>query len=344
MVRETQHKKPTISDVARLAGTGKTSVSRFLNGEFHVLSDTIKSRIENAIKSLNYRPNQMARSLKRGRTKLIALILADITNPYSVEVMRGLEAACQEHGYTLLVCNLNKEKNKEKYFLQLLLDYNVEGVIIHALSNKSVFLHPQPFPIVMVDRKLDNSHHDLVGLDNRQAATLASEYLITSGFEALLFLTEPLSNVNTRQERVETFRDVIKNHHSLIGEVVEIQNISDENHLDQHIITFCQKNLGKRKAIVTVNGSVTLHVSLAMKRLNIVWGRDIGFLGFDDPVWASVVGVGITTIRQPTNKIGHSAFELLLKRINGDTSDPQICLYPGELIVRESTNQLTQAK
>ena len=100
-----QGTRATISDVAKAAKTGKTSVSRYLNGEQHLLSDDLKQRIEQAIQRLNYRPSQMARSLKGGQTRLIGMIIADITNPYSVDVLRGVEEACRVQGFTLLVCN-----------------------------------------------------------------------------------------------------------------------------------------------------------------------------------------------------------------------------------------------
>ncbi len=98
--------RATISDVAKAAKTGKTSISRYLNGEKHLLSDDLLSRIEKAIAELDYRPSLMARGLKHGRTRLIGLIIADITNPYSVNVMSGIEAACREKGFTLLVCKV----------------------------------------------------------------------------------------------------------------------------------------------------------------------------------------------------------------------------------------------
>ncbi len=88
--------RATISDVAKAANTGKTSISRYLNGEKHLLSDALLARIEQAIADLDYRPSLMARGLKRGRTRLIGLIIADITNPYSVNVLSGIEAACRE--------------------------------------------------------------------------------------------------------------------------------------------------------------------------------------------------------------------------------------------------------
>src|ERR1700737_1984220 len=88
-VRSVAPRRATISDVAREAGTGKTSVSRYLNGETHVLSRELRERITVAIEQLDYRPNQMARGLKRGRNRLIGMLVADLTNPYTVEVLQG---------------------------------------------------------------------------------------------------------------------------------------------------------------------------------------------------------------------------------------------------------------
>lgn len=126
--------RPTISDVAKAAKTGKTSISRYLNGEKHLLSEALLARIEKAIADLDYRPSLMARSLKRGRTRLIGLIIADITNPYSVNVLSGIEAACRDKGFTPLVCNTNNEVNQEQHYLDLLRSYQVEGIVVNAVG------------------------------------------------------------------------------------------------------------------------------------------------------------------------------------------------------------------
>lgn len=193
--------RATISDVASIAKTGKTSVSRYLNGEQHLLSDDLKQRIEQAIQQLDYRPSQMARSLKGGQTRLIGLILADITNPYSVDVMRGIEAACRQHGFTLLVCNTNNEVNQEQHYLQLLSSYRVEGIVVNAVGMREEALstlQQSMLPMVLIDRKIPDFACDVVGLNNREAATVATEHLLQQGFEAILFLSEPLGTVNTR--------------------------------------------------------------------------------------------------------------------------------------------------
>ena len=104
----------TINQVAEAAGVSKASVSRYIGGDRQLLADATARRIERAIDQLDYRPNQMARGLKRGRTRLIGMLVADILNPYSVAVMHGVETACREHGYSLVVCNRSEERRVGK--------------------------------------------------------------------------------------------------------------------------------------------------------------------------------------------------------------------------------------
>lgn len=149
--------------------TGKTSISRYLNGEKHLLSDALLARIEKAIADLDYRPSLMARGLKRGRTRLIGLIIADITNPYSVHVLSGIEAACREKGFTPLVCNTNNEVNQELHYLDLLRSYQVEGIVVNAVGMREEGLNrlqQSALPMVLIDRKIPDFACDVVGLDN----------------------------------------------------------------------------------------------------------------------------------------------------------------------------------
>jgi len=168
-------RRATITDVAREAGTGKTSISRYLNGEMSVLSPELRARIEAAIERLDYQPNQMARGLKRGRNRLIGMLLADLTNPYSVEVLQGVEAACHALGLMPLICHAANEVEMERRYLQLLTTYRVEGVIVNALGVREETLRPVGgggIPAVLVDRSVDGLVADMVGLDNRAAAEL----------------------------------------------------------------------------------------------------------------------------------------------------------------------------
>jgi LacI family kdg operon repressor len=122
----------TIAQVAREAGVSKTSVSRYLGGEFDALSARLRDQIGKTIARLGYQPSQMARGLKGGRTRLIGMLVADILNPYSVAVLHGAEAACQKHGYTLMLCNTGNDEAREKQSLAALHSYSVEGLLFNT--------------------------------------------------------------------------------------------------------------------------------------------------------------------------------------------------------------------
>ncbi len=205
-------RRATITDVAREAGTGKTSISRYLNGEMSVLSPELRARIEAAIERLDYQPNQMARGLKRGRNRLIGMLVADLTNPYSVEVLQGVEAACHALGYMPLICHAANEVEMERRYLQLLTTYRVEGVIVNALGVREETLRPVGeggIPAVLVDRTVDGLVADMVGLDNTAAVELATHHLLERGFDDIWFVVQPFERVSSRRLREAAFREAI---------------------------------------------------------------------------------------------------------------------------------------
>ncbi|WP_312414695.1 LacI family DNA-binding transcriptional regulator [Pseudescherichia sp.] len=332
--------RPTISDVAKAAKTGKTSVSRYLNGEQNLLSDDLRLRIEHAIATLDYRPSLMAQGLKRGRTRLIGLIIADITNPYSVNVLSGIEAACREKGFTPLVCNTNNELDREQHYLDLLRSYQVEGIVVNAVGMREEALNrlqQSALPMVLIDRKIPDFACDVVGLDNTQAATTATEHLIQQGFEALLFLSEPLGTVNTRRERLNAFRATLARYPGVVSENAETV-LHEAAQIDNALRQFHARHRGMRKAVISANGALTLQVARSLKRIGLHWGSDIGLLGFDELEWAELAGVGITTLKQPTWQIGYAAVEQVVRRIDGTDDTVREQLFSGELIVRGSTS------
>lgn len=259
----------------------------------------------------------MARSLKDAQTRLIGLILADVTNPYSVGVMRGIEVACCQHGFTLLVCNTNSEVNQEQHYLQLLSSYRVEGIVVNAVGMREGTLPPlqQPMlPMMLIDRNIPDFACDVVGLNNHEAATTATEHPLQQGFKAILFLSEPTGTVNIRLERLHAFNQTRAQHSGLLAKQAETP-INDPQQLEQVLSGFSCSHRGLRKAIITANGALTLQVARAMRRSGIQWSGDIGLLGFDELEWAELAGVGITTLKQPTYQMGRAALEQLLKRI-----------------------------
>ena len=228
----------TISDVAREAKVGKTSVSRYLNGEMDALSEELRKRIARAIHQLDFRPNQMARGLKRGRTRLVGMVVADITNPYSVEVMRGVEAACQQHGFMLMLCNSANELKLEQRYLELLTNYRVEGLVVNPIALPEEDLEAisrTGVPLVLIDRRASRIKCDMVGLDNDQAASLATQHLMDQGYTAIHFITEPIGQISSRRQRHRPEHGVTLCPTPSLGQWITGQMLARQ--LSHHLIT-----------------------------------------------------------------------------------------------------------
>ncbi|MBE1183349.1 substrate-binding domain-containing protein, partial [Escherichia coli] len=145
--------------------------------------------------------------------------------PYSVNVLSGIEAACRDKGFTPLVCNTNNEVDQELHYLDLLRSYQVEGIVVNAVGMREEGLNrlqQSALPMVLIDRKIPDFACDMVGLDNTQAATVATEHLVEQGFEAILFLSEPLGMVNTRRERLSAFRATLAQYPGVIAQNAEV--------------------------------------------------------------------------------------------------------------------------
>ncbi|WLG97919.1 LacI family DNA-binding transcriptional regulator [Pseudomonas sp. FP198] len=329
-----QRSRVTMLDVAERAGVSKASVSRFIGEDRALLSEAIARRIEQAIDELGYRPNQMARGLKRGRTRLIGMLVADIRNPYSIAVMHGVETACRRHGYSLVVCNTDRDDEQERQHLALLRAYNIEGLIVNTLGHHrdELFELRSEMPMVLVDRKVDRLDTDLVGLDNPAAVEMALDHLDQRGYRDLLLVTEPFDGTSSRIERVESFKTGIERRPALAGAVVETGD-----QLLPRIRTFLAQPDRGPKALFCANGIAALAATQVLRDLGCHLFNDIGLIALDDLDWYPLVGSGITALAQPTAEIGARAFECLLKRLRGDNGPVQTLDFAARLIERGST-------
>eukprot|EP00659_Diplonema_papillatum_P015522 gene15522-23693_t len=336
-------------DVAERAGVSKASVSRFIGDDRALLSDAIALRIEQAIDELGYRPNQMARGLKRGRTRLIGMLVADIRNPYSIAVMHGVETACRQHGYSLVVCNTDRDDEQERQHLAALRAYNIEGLIVNTLGHHldQLLELQREMPLVLVDRKVEPLHSDLVGLDNRVAVRMAVEHLEQQGYRDLLLVTEATDGTSSRLERLDSFKAEMTNRPTLTGAVLEL-----DGELEQRL----QKFLGKSgpKALFCANGIAALACTRALKNLGCDLFDDVGLIALDDLDWYPLVGNGITALAQPTEAIGASALSSYgadLVRQQGQLSFVEVLAAAGaqriewreELLTTEQPHELAQA-
>ncbi len=334
-------RRATIADVARVAGVSKATVSRFFNHRDRLLSDDIAARVEAAITQLAYTPSPMAQALSRGRSRLVGLIVADITNPFSVAVLRGAEKACQEAGYLVMLFNLGNETGREREAIDALAGYQVDGFILNTLGRgtgvvDAIAAHGKP--AVLVDRRHRGLQADFVSLDNAAAMAQACSHLLAGGWHELLYVTEPQQGVSTRRERSAAFAACVQAHRpALRGDVFESEDGADAA-LETALQQLRQRaGTTRRPAVVAGNAVVTLRVAAALRRLGWQFGRELGFVGFDDPEWAQLVGPGLSSIAQPTNDIGRCAAQCLIERLHGHQGAARQILLPGRLLARGSS-------
>lgn len=331
----------TILEVAHEAGVSKTSVSRYFGHERDRLSHDMQVRIALAANRLGYRPNPMARSLKAGQSQLIGMLVADIRNPFSVAVMHGVEQACRERGFSLMVGNTDNDPAQERAHLSLLASYRVAGLVINVSGQPSQELQAfaaQGTPLVLLDRLLGEVEADVVGLDNARAIDIAVDHLHEQGYRQLLYLGEPPQQASSRQLRLKHFQHRLSSDPDLDGEAHSLTLQRGENTLYEVLRRFLDK-ADRPMAVLCANGNVTLEAVRALQRLDTPLG-EVGLMGIDELEWCSLVAPGITTLAQPTEAIGRTAVENLMERLNGHSPmPPRRTHYSPQLVPRGSTRQ-----
>ena len=342
--RTAQDGRATISDVARKAGVSKATVSRFLNHRDTLLTPEIAARVEAAVTELGYAPRPMAQALKRGRSRLIGLVVADVTNPFSVAVLRGAEKACQDAGYLVMLFNLGNAADRERVAIETLASYQVEGFILNTpgvdpAAAQELARHGKP--AVLVDRQHEAMRSDFLSLDNASAVNLAVEHLAANGYRELMYLTAPVAGVSSRLERQAAFEWKCAS----AGLACQAYEFVDggEAGLAQALRALEQRAGTGRAAVLAGNAVITLRAVSAFAQLGWQPGREMGLMGFDETDWAPLVGPGLTTIAQPTDDLGRLAAACLLERLQGLDAPPRKILLPGKLVVRASSRRADPA-
>ncbi|MES3001405.1 MAG: LacI family DNA-binding transcriptional regulator [Pseudomonadota bacterium] len=328
--------RTTIADVALRAGVSKSTVSRFLNRRDELLTPDIAKRVESAIAALGYSPSPMAQALSRGHSRLIGLVVADVTNPFSVAVLRGAEKACQEAGYLLMLFNLGDGGVPERDAIEALASYQVAGLILNTMGRDEAAVAAAARsgrPVVLVDRRHAGMKADFVSLDNAGAVRMAAAHLASAGWRDLLYVTEPVAGVSSRQERAAAFR-ALAGRDGIQGKTFE--STQDKPEALAAALS-ALKGKGKRPAVLASNSVTTLRVAQAVSTLGWEFGKDLGFVGIDETEWAPLIGPGLTTVAQPTDALGRLATACLLERMAGLNVPPRQILLAGELVPRRSS-------
>jgi len=309
-------KKITMQDVALKAGVSKSTVSQYINNRFEFMGASTKLRVEAAIKDLGYIPNQVAKSLKQKKTGTIGVIVANILHTFSTEIIRAIEDECERNGFHLFVCNADDQPEKERAYIDMLVAKQVDGLIIFPTNGNYDYykqLKNAEFPIVFVDRMINEAIFPTLLLDNESASRIAVDQLVKKGKKKVgLVSTSITQHVTPRIERINGYKKAMAEYGLEIEEDWIIAQDKQEigNRL-QHL----WDSANRPEAFFATNDLALIELLKFIKKNGLSIPADIGVIAIDDSPFLAIATPPISVIRQPTFEIGQDAAHTLLELI-----------------------------
>ncbi len=329
-----QH-KPTMKDVARVAGVGTMTVSRLLNGSAPV-STEVAARVQRAIRKLDYRPNELARSLRGLRSRTIGVIVPYLYDPFFATCAHAISTVVKEHGYSAILTTSNEDPVTEYKEALLMLQRHVDGlVIIPADAPRSRLARPEfgRTHIVTLDRPARHPRLDSVVVQNRSGAQAAVEHLLAHGHRRVGFLglSRGLYTIKAR------FDGYCR---AMLEAGLSQQSSFECATLESTcgVVKQWFEGADPPTALFTSNNLTTRFVLRALHDRGLRIPEDVAIAGFDDFELADALRPTLTLVRQPSSELGRIAASLLFERLNGAgfPERGQRVVLPVELIVRSS--------
>ncbi len=310
------------------------TVSRYFNQPERLAPATYE-RVRTAIEQLQYVPNAAARSLISGRTKTVALILTDITNPFYTTIVRGVEDIAQQHDYTLILGNTDEKLEKERCYIDIMISRRVDGVIIASAPGNNHYLQRvfrRGIPVVLIDRTVKDIDADVVRGDIYTGGKRLTEHLVNQGFQDIA-LIGGFTGVSSLEERQAGFRFAME----AAGLTPKVHPGRTDQLSGEEITERLWKEGKLPEAIVAANNHVAVGALVALRRLGLRVPEDIALATFDDIESAAAIYPFLTVAAQPAYDMGTQAMELLLDRMQGYAGPSRNRLLPTELIIRRSS-------
>jgi len=331
----------TMRDVARLAGVSVSTVSAVVN-EKGIVSPELTARVRHAIEATGFRPNAGARGLRLGRTHIIGMVVQDVTNPFFVEVMRGVEREAIKNGYEIMVCNSNGQADLERKHLNNLYTQRVDAILLapcDSYAAREFLVRNHTAPIVFLDCVPMRAEVASVVIDNFDAAREATGYLLGLGHRRIAVISGRLVH-STIIERVAGYRRAMAEANLPIP--AEYVQEGESNIESGHRIGLALlKAAEPPTAVFALNNRMTLGILQALRELKIPCPSQVSVLGFDDFDWAAVSDPPLSAIAQPTDEIGKCAVELALESVRAAEEGTEMAkrqiLLKSSLRIRGST-------
>lgn len=327
----------TIKDVAQRAGVSTATVSNVLTGRRYV-SPPLREAVLEAVEALEFRPNNVAKSLRSRRTHAIGVAVPDLTNPFFNGIIEAVEAAVHEDGYQVILVGCGEDARREEERVHALIDRRVDGLILAPTQDDVAYrelIERSRTPTVIVDRGPASSAFDFVGVENQNAACEATLHLIELGHREIAFLasTRDLANIRAR---LEGYRQALEQVRLPYRRQLVVFAGTTATGGEQEARALLQRG-GRPTALFCATNTMAIGAVRAIRSLNVPFPEDISLLSFDDFEWTTLLEPYLTTVAQPVHALGEAAWRLLKGRLDGERGPPRELLLPCELRVRQST-------
>ena len=320
----------TMKDVAKRANVSVATVSRFLNNSGYV-GEQAKQAIEQAIQALDYRPNQIARSLSKKQLQTIGLIVPDITNPFFPELARAIEDVALKEGFTVILCNSDEQREKELHYIESLQQKYIAGFIIATNQLPKEQYRSLNVPVVLLDRVLDADLPSVTS-QNERGAVMAVDYLLEKQAREILFISGP-NDLEPVQQRLAGFKK------ATAGMKTHIYESPFDFVAAEKVAYEALKNHATVDAVFASSDLIAFGVLKAVNRLKIAVPNDLQVIGFDGIALGEIVTPGLTTIAQDIYALGETAATMLVGLIKGETLQQQHQMIATKLVIRETTKE-----
>jgi LacI family transcriptional regulator len=326
-----------IAEIAKRARVSTATVSRTLNQNGPVRAETAR-RVWRVAEELNYFPNSHARALVSGRSRLLGLIVSDITNPFFPELVRRFESLAMERQYDLILTSTDYQTERMTVCLRRMLERKVDGValmtsemdegLIEELSRRGV-------PLVFMDVGQVGPRMSHVAMDYAGGIRQAVDHIVGLGHRRIAFISGPLELKSARTRRDAFIARMRK--HSLAVDKALVREATHTAEGGQQAMEALLKVSRRPTAVVCSNDWTAIGALHAIDAARLRVPEDISVVGFDDIPLASYTRPPLTTVRMSAAEIGSTAFDALFHLIDGKDRKGTLLHVPTKLIVREST-------
>ena len=326
----------TLRDVAERAGVSTATVSHVIN-QTRFVSDELKARVYQAMRELNYRPDGIARSLRRRRTHNIGMIVPDIAHPFLAEVARGVEDTGFELGYNVILCDSAGDQEREADYIELLQEKKADGIVFVAAGESSSHIQAlieQEVPVVVCDRELPGVEVDTVIADNVESGYQATVHLIELGHRRIGCIAGP-QELNISSKRLQGYKAALEQHGIPLCEELIVRG--DFRYRGGYEAMRQLLALDEPPtAVFACNDLMAIGAICAASQLKLRIPQDVAIIGCDDIALASFTNPRLTTIAQPKREMGAAAVEMLVERIKDKDRPPTRRVLPTKLVLRDS--------